>query len=172
MDKLINYARECRQRGFNDEYIRNTLKNAGYQEAIINSALGSSGVAYSEPVKTRRNFNFKPLIAILMIIAIIAAGVGVFSLFNEKVGNKEPVNTQAITEAAILEAKNKIIAEQIEKINQLDISVEEKQKLVQEKTREIENLFSQLQTERRENLQNSIELINMILSRGVKEVID
>ena len=51
------------------------------------------------------------------------------------------------------------------KLFDLDISLEEKQELIVLQTEQIEELFEQVQKDRKANLQYSIELINSILNR-------
>jgi hypothetical protein len=176
MEKLISYARECRKRGFKDEYIIENLRNAGYQDAIIKQALYGAGypkaVSSAELLHEQRNIRsvLKPVIAVIMVLAVGVSVLGIFTALNDnftgmavEVSKDDAVKLAEAT--SLIEAKNRVISEQIEKINLMDISLEEKQALIVEKTAEIEELFRQVESERKETVKSAVELINAILSR-------
>ena len=179
MDKLLAYIKSCRSKGFSDEYIRNSLKKAGHQEFIINRALINSGgmrtqVNIKRP-KTKeyrsKNFGFplKSVITVIIILAVIVASLGLFSMKNNTEGRAAELSREEIDKllesTSVVDAKNQVIQQQIDKINMLDISLEEKQELIILQTAQIDDLFEQVQKDRKVNLDASIELINQILSR-------
>ncbi|MBT3304383.1 hypothetical protein HN592_03515 [Candidatus Woesearchaeota archaeon] len=179
MDKLLSYIKLCRSKGFSDEYIRSSLKKAGHQEFIINRALINSG-GMKTHTKVRRpktkeyrskNFGFpmKSVITVIIILAVIVASLGLFSMNRTTEGRATELSREEIDKllesTSIVDAKNQVIQQQIDKINALDISLEEKQELIVLQTEQIEELFEQVQKDRKANLQYSIELINSILNR-------
>lgn len=167
MEKIVSYINTCRQKGFSDGYIEKVLKDAGHQDYIIRKAM-----SLSRSSSNRRRTNNTVMSAIL-VLAILIGVLAVFSLTNffvkedpltGKVVSKVEYNNQIVEANEFLKAKNKVINQQIEMINQLDLSVEEKNALILEQTKKINDLFDQMSTERQENLDASIELINKLLS--------
>ncbi len=179
MDKLLTYIKSCRSKGFSDDYIRSSLKKAGHQDFIINRALINSGgmkthTKIKRP-KTKeyrsKNFGFpmKSVITVIVVLAVIVASLGLFSMKNNTEGKAAELSREEIEDllesTSVVDAKNQIIQKQIEKINGLDISIEEKQELIKIQTSQIDELFEQIQQDQQLNLKSSIELINSILNR-------
>ena len=161
MDKLVGYVHQCRKKGFGDAYIKKVLKEAGHQPYIINRALLKAGRR-----KTSSAFNPKPLLFVILGIAILASVTALFSLSDGVTGMATGEVQEILDDnEKLLELKNRIISKQIESINELDISVEEKQRLINIQTAQVNDLFKEIENERRENLEGAVELINSILAR-------
>jgi uncharacterized coiled-coil protein SlyX len=168
MQEIISYVNTCRQKGFSEGYIRKVLKEAGHQNYIIDKA-----VSLSRNYSGRKRTN-KKVMSTILVLAILIGVFSVLSLTNFFVaedpitGNivaKSDYNDQVLKANEFLKAKNKVINQQIDMINELDLSVEEKNVLIIEQTKKINDLFDKMESERTDNLDASIELINQILNR-------
>ncbi|MBW3021128.1 hypothetical protein KY334_07575 [Candidatus Woesearchaeota archaeon] len=167
MNELVSYIENCRKKGFSDRYIRKVLKDAGHQDFVVKRAF-----SYSKGGRKKTIHSKNVLLSLIMILGIISI-MGIVALlnFDDETPTGYIVNTPDkmeqlnIEQTKLLDAKNKILEQQVEMIEGLDLSLEEKEQLIQEQTKKINELFNQINTERSENLNASIELINSLLVR-------
>ncbi|MBW2998978.1 hypothetical protein KY321_05560 [Candidatus Woesearchaeota archaeon] len=168
MRELVSYIENCRKKGFSDRYIRKVLKDAGHQDFVVRRAFSHSKGGRKKV--NSRNF----LLSLVLILGIISV-MGIVALFNFEESSpsgyivnaptQPPVQEVNNEQAKLIAAKNQVLEQQIQMIRGLDLTVEEQERLIIEQTRKIDELFIKIQTERTENLNASIELINSLLVR-------
>jgi len=167
MNELTSYIETCRKKGFSDKYIKKVLKNAGHQDFIIQRAFSMSKRKKEKPISSR-NFLYS-----ILILLGISAIMSLIFLINQTSGhsttgkfiNPNPFNENVSNNNInVLKTKNLIIKQQIEMINKLDLTLDEKNKLIEEQTNKINELFESSKLEKQELVNASLELINSILN--------
>lgn len=176
MDDLIRYVIECRKRGFNDDYIKDSLKRAGHQDFIIEEALLKSGVPKNQKIESnKKSFPTKTvsllaimLIAISLPLLFLSSGddsvTGHSVKYSLSTPTKEEVKQQ-LQQKPVSEVKDEMINEQIKTIENLNISLKKKEQLIDKQTERINSLINKLEYRREKTVNASLELINSILSR-------
>jgi len=164
MDELRSYVHKCRKYGMSDAHIRKTLREAGHQDFLIKRAM--VGGRHSATVSSTSNLAMPVLISVF--IALVIGGIGVVAFSS---GSDAGVTGATITKVELqdeqlllLQAKESMLNERIKEIEGLDITLDEKKRLIAEQRAEIDQLFTQIQEERSNNLDAGIELINNMLS--------
>tara|TARA_Y100000310_G_C20615046_1_gene780176 strand:- start:477 stop:920 length:444 start_codon:yes stop_codon:yes gene_type:complete len=147
MGSRVDYIKQCRKQGYSDTYIRNALRQAGHQEPAIDHSFIQA-----------KSMNVRPFIFVILALALVGSLTGILLLQDNTTGYVVQEPDLEVVKAAILE-------QEVAKINEMDVSVVEKQERIQELTRQIDALFIRIELERQQNMDSSLELINNMLNR-------
>lgn len=173
-EELVQYIEQGLSRGFNIDYIKETLTQYGHDENRVNEAIKIVRDIKHPPAIEKHLEKFKKkkieygkvyigIAVILVLIIIILATFNIKSRLSKK--EIETTLEEVGKLSSVIDEKQDMIDLKIKEIQKLNLSTEDKEKLVQKQLEEVTKLNKYIKEERIKTRDLLLELMGHILKK-------
>ena len=179
-DPLRNFFKQGLEKGFSREYVRDVLLNKGYDYHKVNYAYNSMVMGEKE-----RNFNIRPQKSKFSLKTFMLGGALVFLIFAGFLFLKKAPDT-GVTGMAVQDAEGRFseinqlndqieqrkqeLTNQIEAFKTTNLTLEEKNKKIEELTGQLGKLHDSIEDEHAKVRELLWDLLKTLLRRGQDQV--
>src|SRR3989344_70197 len=175
-DTIRAYFEKGEKQGFSREFIRQTLLDKGndYQQVnyVYNSFLTEEKEREFIQARQQASSGSWPKMLALIVGAVLLAGGVLFFAFSDSGVTGYAVKDAQAQLEDITKLNNEITAEkmalesQLQLLKQADLTLEQKNQIIQQQVQQLEVLHKKMNQERDQIRQLLLELLNTIVTRG------
>jgi len=175
-DTIRSYFEKGKKQGFSREFIRQTLLDKGndYQQVnyVYNSFLTEEKEREFIQARQQASSGSWPKMLALIVGAVLLAGGVLFFAFSDGGVTGYAVKDAQAQLEDITKLNNEITAEkmalesQLQFLKQADLTIEQKNQIIQQQVQQLETLHQKMNQERDQIRQLLWELLNTIVARG------
>jgi hypothetical protein len=175
---LENYIKKGLEKGFNINYIKDTLKKHGHSDVNIEGASNNvMGMKYPEELKPHLNevkqekVSYSPkkpigLYALVIILILITCFFTVNYIINKNQSKDVQTQIDEIEELGVdIDDLSSEMKTQLALIKEKDLTIEEKEKLIEEQIETIEKINNKIESQQTKLKNILLDIMNRMIGR-------
>jgi|GEM_PF-3686085 len=173
---LEDYMKKGLEKGFNINYIKNTLIQHGHSPKKVETAANNiGGLRYPEKLKphledaglVKKSSRASMMLTIVLIALIISLGfIAVDYFVNKSKVQKAESKLDEIKELGVnIDDLSATMKNQLNLLKEKDLSIEEKEKIIEEQIKTIENINTKIENQRLKVNELLLEIMNRMIGR-------
>jgi DNA-binding transcriptional MerR regulator len=175
---LENYIKKGLEKGFNINYIKDTLKKHGHSDVNIDGAANNvMGMKYPDELKphleevrqeTVSYSSKKPiwLYVIIIILILIAGFFAVNYIINQNQASKVQTQIEEIEELGLdIDDLSSAVKTQLDLVKEKDLTIEEKEKIIEEQIDTMEEINNKIEAQQTKLKSLLLDIMNRMIGR-------
>jgi len=179
-EKLVKYLKECQEKGYNIDYVKQQLIDKGWNRATVQAAADEIKGVHRDiqvvEMKTQKSLLYPTVIVILLVVILGMIAYQTAETPEQK-GIVDAIDKDQLQDFLSrieqqdneLSAQQQKIRDELDRLDDSALSLSEKEEIIKEQRIELEKLYAQSEQQRNEVRDLLLELMNNIFKHQAEK---